>query len=90
MTTLKYHAAYYRQDDGWYVADVLDFPGALSQGRTLKEAKWMIRDALKLLAECMIEEGQPLPKPNLRARDKNADLVETIPLRVRVSAGVLV
>jgi predicted RNase H-like HicB family nuclease len=84
---LKYKAAYYRQEDGWYIVEVLDFPGALSQGRTLKSARRMIRDALRLLAECMIEEGQPLPRPNPRAADKKADRVETIPLRIRVQAG---
>ena len=35
---LEYHAAYYQnpEDDGWFVVQLLDFPGVLSQGRTLK------------------------------------------------------
>lgn len=84
---LKYHAAYYRQDDGWYVAEVLDFPGAVSQGRTLNSARRMIRDALRLMAETTIEQGLPLPRPNPRAGDKKADSVETIPLRIRAQTG---
>lgn len=84
---LKYHAAYYRQEDGWYVAEVLDFPGAVSQGRTLNSARRMIRDALRLLAETTIEQGNPLPRPNPRARDKKADFTETIPLRIRAQTG---
>jgi predicted RNase H-like HicB family nuclease len=84
---LKYTAAYYRQQDGWYVAEILDFPGAVSQGRTLSSARKMIRDALRLLAETTIEQGRPLPRPNPRARDKNADCIETIPLRIRAQTG---
>jgi predicted RNase H-like HicB family nuclease len=85
---LEYHVAYYHnKDSGWYVAEILDFPGALSQGKTLKSARRMIRDALRLLAECMLEEGQPLPKPNARATDKRADFQEAIPLKIRLSCG---
>jgi predicted RNase H-like HicB family nuclease len=84
---LEYHAAFYKEDDGWYVVRVLDFPGALSQGRTLKSARRMIRDALRGLAEWLIEEGNPLPRPNPRARDKEADYCETIPLRIRALTG---
>ncbi len=48
---LEYHAAYYEIEDGWFMARVLDFPGALSQGRTLQSTRRMIRDALRGLAE---------------------------------------
>lgn len=37
---LKYHAAYYRDEEGWYMVCLLDFPGVNSQGRTLKEARY--------------------------------------------------
>jgi len=84
---LKYTAAFYRQENGWYVAEVLDFPGAVSQGRTLNSARRMIRDALRLLAETTIEQGQPLPLPNPRAKDKKADAMETIPLRIRAQTA---
>lgn len=75
---LKYHAAYYQEDDGWYIVSVLDFPGVHSQGKNLREARWMIRDALQLMAECYVDEGKPLPKPNSRVKDKQADLQEDI------------
>lgn len=84
---LEYHAAYYKVEDGWYMAEVLDFPGVLSQGRTLKSAQRMIRDALRLMAECLVEEGQALPQPNARAGDKKAEHQETIPLRIRAQCG---
>ncbi len=84
---LEYHAAYYKQEDGWYVVRLLDFPGVASQGKTLKSARWMIRDALKLMAECYIEDGEPLPRPNPKAKDKKADSFETVRLSIRVHAA---
>jgi predicted RNase H-like HicB family nuclease len=85
---LTYHAAFYQGDDGWIVAIVLDFPGAISQGRTLRSARRMIRDALRLMAETHIEEGIPLPRPNPRAKDKKAIFLESIPLSIRVSMAI--
>ena len=85
---IEYHAAYYRYDDStWIIARVLDFPGVISQGKTLRSARRMIRDALKLMAECAIEEGEPLPRPNQRAADKKAILVERIRVSLRVGAA---
>ena len=83
---LEYNAAYFKQDDGWYVVEVLDFPGVLSQGKTLRSARWMIRDALKLMAESLVEEGRSLPRSNARARARmaaRADFLERIPLKTR-------
>ena len=36
-------------EDGWIVARVLEVPGALSQGRTRKEARENVIDALALM-----------------------------------------
>lgn len=84
---LKYHAAYYEIEDGWYLAEVLDFPGAISQGKTLKSARRMIRDALRVMAECYLDDGKPLPQPNPRARDRKAAFQELIPLKARFKTG---
>jgi hypothetical protein len=48
----------------------------------------MVRDALRLLAETLMEEGEPLPLPKVRAKDKRAIYQETIPIRIHVSAGI--
>jgi predicted RNase H-like HicB family nuclease len=89
---LKYHAAYFKEPDGWYIVELLDFPGVLSQGKTLKSARWMIRDALKLMAEAMVEDGESLPRPNSKARAgkaAKADFRETIRLSTRFqTAGI--
>jgi predicted RNase H-like HicB family nuclease len=80
---LEYHTAYYPIEDGWYMVRVLDFPGVISQGKSIAHARKMIKDALCLMAEHKLEEGSPLPLPNPRARDKKAVLVEGIRLKVR-------
>lgn len=84
---LEYHSAYYPIDDGWYMVRVLDFPGVISQGRSLDHARRMIKDALCLMAEHKLEQGESLPRPNRRARDKKAELVEPIKLKIRAMVG---
>lgn len=86
---IQYHAAYYEIEDGWYMARVLDFPGTITQGRTLKQARSMIRDALRQMAECTLEEGGTLPRPNPRARDKKAVFTEIIPLQIKARTGAV-
>ena len=83
---LEYHAAYYRfeDDDGWYVVSVLDFPGVHTQGRTLREARFMVRDALQLMVECYLEEGKKLPKPNAKAADPAAKRIEKVRMQIVV------
>jgi len=40
---------------GWYVGQIEEFPGAISQGKTIKELKANLLDALKLLLEIQKE-----------------------------------
>ncbi len=84
---LEYHAAFFREPSGWYVVEVVDFPGVLSQGKTLKSARSMIRDALKQMAEAYVEQGRPLPRPNSRAKAARADFFESVRLSIRVHAA---
>lgn len=51
-------AIYERTDDGWWVVSVPEIPGAHSQGRTLEEAREMIRDAVRLLLEVRREDAE--------------------------------
>ena len=86
---LEYHVAYYQypDDDGWYVVQVLDFPGVVSQGRTLNSARRMIKDALREMVAWYMEDGKPLPLPKRGIKDKKAVLVETVRVVARVEAG---
>ena len=84
---LEYHAAYYEIEDGWYLAKVLDYPGVVTQGKNLADARLMLRDALREMALWSLEEGEPLPRPRPKATDRKADVLEPIRLTIRVSSG---
>ena len=85
---LQYHVAFYlpRSPERMVVAEVLDFPGAFSQGFDLSDARAMIASALEDIAESYLEEGRPLPTPSADATDPEADFVELIPLSVAAGA----
>ncbi len=85
---LRYHVAYYlpRGEDRMVVAEVLDFPEVCSQGFDLADARVMIASALEEMAQSLLEEGKPLPVPDVSAAAADADLVELLPLSVE--AGV--
>ena len=44
-------AVYERGDGDWWVASCPEIPGAISQGRTLEEARFMLAEATRLLME---------------------------------------
>jgi antitoxin HicB len=50
-------------DDGWICAQIAEVPEAISQGRTLDEAKANVAEALELALEWRRDEGEPLPEP---------------------------
>lgn len=75
---LRYYVAYYlpRPPNEMVVAEALDFPGAVTQGFDLQDARLMIASALEDLAQCLLEEGKPLPAPVDDASSPSADLIE--------------
>jgi len=81
---LQYHVAFYlpKGEERMVVAEVLDFPGVLSQGLDLADARAMIASALEEMAESYLDEGRPLPAPSESAADSEADYIELIPLSV--------
>jgi predicted RNase H-like HicB family nuclease len=50
-------------EDGWICAQIAEVPEAISQGRTLDEAKANVAEALDLALEWRRDEGEPLPEP---------------------------
>lgn len=64
------------------VGEALDFPGAVTQGFDLPDARLMIASALEDLAQLLLEEGKPLPVPSEGAHSAEADLMELVPLSV--------
>jgi predicted RNase H-like HicB family nuclease len=85
---LRYHVAFRmpRTAGEMVVAEALDFPGAVSQGFDLADARVMIASAIEELADLLLEEGKPLPTPSPDETAPDADLVELIPLSVH--AGI--
>ena len=46
LAQMKYKIVIKRDEDGWYIAECPAIPGCVSQGRTLKEIKENIKDAI--------------------------------------------
>ena len=86
---LRYHVAFYlpKTSGGMVVAEALDFPGAVTQGFDLTDARLMIASAMEDLAQILLEAGKPLPVPNVDAMAIDADLVELGPLSVHVGVS---
>ena len=53
---MKLTAIIEKSDDGWYVGQLEEIPAILSQGKTIKELKENLLDALNLLFEANREE----------------------------------
>lgn len=86
---LRYHVAFYlpKTLGEMVVAEALDFPGAVTQGFDLPDARLMIASALEDLAQALLEEGRPLPVPEPEALSADADLIELVALSVHAGTA---
>ena len=87
MLTYK---AMYKFIDGGVHAEVLDFPGVITCGERLEEARGLLASALVDMAETNLIEGEPLPKPDPACTDPEADLEEPIHLLLTAASRVVV
>lgn len=85
---LTYKASYQFLDGGWVHAHALDFPGAISCGPDLAEARRLLASALLDLADVCLERGEPLPRPDPSLSDPDADVEEPLYLHLRASSAV--
>lgn len=87
---LRYHVALYlpRAPGDMVVAEALDFPGAVTQGFDLQDARFMIASALEDLSQALLEEGKPLPVPAAEVQSADADLIELAPLSVHAGTAL--
>lgn len=74
---LVYKSAY-RWEDGVCLGEVLDFPGTVSFGRSLDEARENLAGALRDMAETNLMRGEPLPVPDPSRSDPQSELDEPI------------
>jgi antitoxin HicB len=61
--SVTYTATFTPGEDGWICAQIVELPEAISQGRTLEEAKANVAEALEAAIAWRLDEGEPLPEP---------------------------
>ena len=59
-----YVALLRKQPDSDYGVDFPDFPGCVTAGTTLEDARRMAAEAIRFHVEGMIEDGEPIPAPS--------------------------
>jgi len=74
---LTYHAAH-KHDDSIVLGEVIDFPGTVSFGHSLDDARINLAGALRDMAETNLFQGESLPLPDGLADDPDADVDEPI------------
>ncbi len=88
-------AIIHKDVDSDFGVSFLDFPGCITAGATLDEARAFAEEALALHVEGMIEDGEAIPEPSSfeavmadpANRDGVAILVEAAPRIVRIGAS---
>jgi len=86
---LTYRAMYKYLDDGVH-GEVLDFPGVITCGTDLEEARRLLAGALVDMAETNLLRGEPLPQADLTCTDPDADLEEPIHLLLSATSRAAV
>lgn len=84
---LTYRAMFKYLDKGVH-AEVLDFPGVITCGQDLEEARRLLASALVDMAETSLSKGEPLPQPDPTCTDPAADLEEPIHLLLKAASRV--
>jgi predicted RNase H-like HicB family nuclease len=70
---MNYIAYLHKERDSDFGVSFPDFPGCVTAGRTLEEARRMAAEALALHIEGMMEDGEVVPEPS------NLDALENDP-----------
>jgi predicted RNase H-like HicB family nuclease len=85
---LTYRAMYKYLNRGVH-AEVLDFPGVITWGADLNEARRLLASALVDMAETNLLHGEPLPQPDPTSSDPDADIEEPIHLLLQAASRVV-
>jgi predicted RNase H-like HicB family nuclease len=84
---LTYKAMYKFLNEGVH-AEVIDFPGTITFGRTLEEARQLLASALVDMAETNLLQGEPLPQPDPTCNDPESDLEEPIHILLTAASHI--
>ena len=60
----SYTALIHKDADSDFSVSFPDFPGCITAGRTLEEARGLAAEALQFHIEGMVEDGQKIPEPS--------------------------
>lgn len=61
MSALRFNVVYEDAGEGWVYAHVPELPEVQTQGKTLEEAREMVRDAIGLVLEERRSRGEAIP-----------------------------
>ncbi len=83
---LKLTVVTYTGDDGYIIAECLEIPGCLSQGKTKKEALENIQDAIRGCLSVMLEDfvKQHRRKPHSDAQGKEQRTIRVQPPEIEL------
>ena len=84
---LTYKAMYKYLDEGVH-GELLDFPGVITWGKDLEEARALLASALVDMAETNLRYGEPLPQPDPQVSDPEADLEEPVHLLLTATSRI--
>jgi len=87
MLTYK---AMYKFLDGAVHGEVLDYPGVITAGADLAEARRLLESALVDMAETNLLHGEPLPVPDPSMTDPESDIEEPVHLLLSAAHQVKV
>ena len=68
--------------------EILDFPGVITCGKNLNEARRLLASALVDVAETNLLLGESLPTPNTSISNEDSDLEEPIHLILNAASQV--
>lgn len=71
----QYVCTFRPETGGGYTVRCAAFPGLITNGRTLEDARANAREALELCLEVYQQEGRPIPKPDSEPRKVIKELV---------------
>ena len=54
---MEYTVIFKKMSNGWYFAQCEQVPGAMTQGKTIEEAKENLKEAIQLVLEAEMEHG---------------------------------
>ncbi len=86
---LTYKSMYKFEQDGVH-GEALDFPGVITCGQDLEDARSLLAGALVDMAETNLMMGESLPTPDPTVADTEADLEEPIHLILTAKSKVKV